>query len=411
MVAVRPLCVEELAEVLAFEFDTAQGAVPRYCAGWQSNDQEKAMLSTCSSLIAIVDDHGYQVVQFSHFSVKEFLMSDRLTSSLGDFSRYQINPRPAHTILTQTCLGCLLHRGNRMDEESVKDFPLAEYVARHWIAHAQFDGVASDVRDGMESLFDIDKPHFAEWVGIYNIDEGSFRRWSPSIIPTPLYYSALCGFPDLVEYLAIKHPQHVNAIGGCYKFPLFAALVMNHFWVAEILIKHGANVDIRGMGERTPLHDAITDVSMVQLLLNHGTDVNCRRNDDLHTPLHLAAWYGGVEVAWVLLEHEPDVNSRDDNGLTPLHLLIADGYFDKDGALDFTQFTQLLLEHGADVNTRTKDGWTPLHSAAFYGMLKVVRVLLDHGANVIEQNNQGETPLHLVSRGRYDSHQDGVSIA
>src|SRR6266702_3795941 len=129
------------------------------------------------------------------------------------------------------------------------------------------------------------------------------------------------------------------------------------------------------------------------------------------TQSQTSAWYGGVEVARVLLEHEPDVNSRDDNGLTPLHLLIADGYFDKDGALDFTQFTQLLLEHGADVNTRMKDGWTPLHSAAFYGMLKVVRVLLDHGANVIEQNDQGETPLHLVSRGRYDSHQDGVSIA
>ncbi|KAH9178440.1 hypothetical protein EDB89DRAFT_2089725, partial [Lactarius sanguifluus] len=107
MVAIRPLRVEELAELLAFEFDTAEGVVPRYRVDWRPNDQVQALLSTCSSLIAIVDDHGSQVVQFSHFSVKEFLMSDRLTSSLGDFSRYRILPRPAHTIIAQACLGCL----------------------------------------------------------------------------------------------------------------------------------------------------------------------------------------------------------------------------------------------------------------------------------------------------------------
>ena len=86
MVAVRPLRVEELAELLAFEFGTARGAVPKYHADWRPNDQVEAVLSTCSSLISIVDDYGSQVVQFSHFSVKEFLMSDRLTSSFGDFS-------------------------------------------------------------------------------------------------------------------------------------------------------------------------------------------------------------------------------------------------------------------------------------------------------------------------------------
>ncbi|KAH8987316.1 hypothetical protein EDB92DRAFT_2016485, partial [Lactarius akahatsu] len=203
MVAVRPLYVEELAELLAFEFDTAQGAVPKYRADWKPHDKVHAVLSTCSSLIAIVDDNGSQVVQFSHFSVKEFLMSNRL----GDFSQYQINPSPAHTILAQACLGSLLYLDDHANKEIVKGFPLAEYAAKHWVTHAQFEDVASRVKDGMESLFDHDKPHFAAWVGIYNMDKSSDSE-SPSKVPTPLYYSSLCGFSDLVEHLATKHPQH-----------------------------------------------------------------------------------------------------------------------------------------------------------------------------------------------------------
>jgi ankyrin repeat protein len=404
MVAVRPLRVEELAELLAFEFGTSQGAIPKYRADWRPNDQVEAVLSTCSSLITIVDDDGSQVVQFSHFSVKEFLMSDRLTSSFGNFSRYQINPGPAHAILAQACLGFLLHLDGHNDQEIVKGFPLAEYAAGYWVAHAQFEGVASHVKDGMESLFDCDKPHFAAWVGIYNIDEGSYWE-SPSKMPTPLYYSSLCGFSDLVEQLAVKHPQHVNAIGGYDNFPLLAALAGKHIKVAEILLRHGADVDLRGRQERTPLHEAIRDVGMVQSLLNKGTDINCRQ-DDLRTPLHLAAYHGELEVARVLVEHKADADSRDNEGKTPLYLLLEGGH--NEG--DILDLARSLLEHCTDVNIRTTDGWTLLHAAAVWGRLEVARLLLDNGANPNAVNKDGETPLNLVPRGTYNSQEHGVSI-
>jgi hypothetical protein len=81
-VAIRPLRVEELAEVLAIDFDApAHGGVPQLNPTWRWEDQHEAVLSTCSSLIAIVDDGPSQVVQFSHFSVKEYLTSDRLARS------------------------------------------------------------------------------------------------------------------------------------------------------------------------------------------------------------------------------------------------------------------------------------------------------------------------------------------
>ena len=65
-VAIRPLRVEELAEVLAVDFDAARrDGIPKLNPNWRWADQHQAVLSTCSSLIAIVDDGDSQVVQFS----------------------------------------------------------------------------------------------------------------------------------------------------------------------------------------------------------------------------------------------------------------------------------------------------------------------------------------------------------
>ena len=408
MVAVRPLRVEELAELLAFEFGTAQGAVPKYRTDWRPIDQVEAVLSTCSSLTAIVNDNGSQVVQFSHFSVKEFLTSNRLSCSLGDFSQYRILPRSAHTILAQACLGFLLHLDGptHADEDIIKVFPLAEYAARHWVTHAQFEDVASRVKNGMEILFDCDKPHFAAWVGIYNMDKESSPE-SLSTIPSPLYYSSLCGFSDLVEHLSNKHPLHVNAIGGKHNFPLLAALVGKHIRVADILLERGANVNIRGMRERTPLHEAIDNVGLVQSLLNRGAEVNCQQ-DDLRSPLHLAAYYGELKIARLLAEHKANVNSQDKEGKTPLFLLLEDGGRNEDDLLDFAR---LLLEHGTGANIRAMNKWTLLHAASFWGRLEVTKLLLEHGAITNAEDAEGSTPLHQVPQGKYNSQEHGVGIA
>ncbi|KAH9051135.1 hypothetical protein EDB83DRAFT_2293977, partial [Lactarius deliciosus] len=71
-VASRPLRVEELAEILALDFDGAEEGIPELRKDWRWEDQTETVLSTCSSLISVVDDGRHRVVQFSHFSVKEF---------------------------------------------------------------------------------------------------------------------------------------------------------------------------------------------------------------------------------------------------------------------------------------------------------------------------------------------------
>src|SRR6266481_8814567 len=73
LVAQRPLHVEELAEFLAFK--SGEGGGLTFEEEWRPEDSRDTVLSTCSSLIAIVNVDGSQVIQFSHFSVKEYLTS------------------------------------------------------------------------------------------------------------------------------------------------------------------------------------------------------------------------------------------------------------------------------------------------------------------------------------------------
>jgi Ankyrin repeats (3 copies) len=371
VVAIRPLRVEELAEVVAVDFDDAEG-IPKLKPSWRWEDQEQALLTSCSSLITIVGTGGSRVVQFSHFSVKEFLTSARLATSSQDVSRYHIVLAPAHTILAQTCLSILLQLDKFIEDGMVaKRSPLAGYAAEHWVRHAQFEDVASCIK-GMEYLFDSDKPYFAAWQLHHDIDvrssgDSDFRLFEPKSKSgaTPLYYAALCGFPNLVEQLIVKHPQHVNAIGGYYMTPAVAALAGRHFELARVLHRYGSSLEPRGNMGWTPLHSAADngDLELIQVLLDCGVDVNAQSNEG-STPLLLKSWH-----------------SFEDRDL---------------------RVVRLLIDHGADPNLRRHDGETPLFRASRYGKIDIVSLLVEHGASVDMQDKQGRTPLDVASGGRRD---------
>ncbi len=93
-VATRPLRVDELAQFLGFDF--AAGPIPKFHGAWLLEDPVYAVLSTVPSLLAIVDIDGSPVIQFSHFSVKEFLTSARLAESSDTILRRY------HITLTKT---------------------------------------------------------------------------------------------------------------------------------------------------------------------------------------------------------------------------------------------------------------------------------------------------------------------
>src|SRR6267154_4333820 len=370
VVAVRPLRVAELAEVLAVDLDDPEG-IPRLNADWRWEDQVQALLIACSSLIAIVEVGDSRVVQFSHFSVKEFLTSSRLSTARGEVSAYRIESENSHTTLTQACLGVLLQTHDEIDANIFNDHPLARYAAEHWTTHAQFEEVSSRSQRGMEYFFDPDRPHFRVWLTLYDVDarpdEGAtFAMFTPTnkYAGTPLYYAALCGFHDLVEQLIAKYPQDVNANGGYYMSPLIAALAGEHFQMADLLRHNSADPHVHGKYEAIPLHSA--------------------------------AFVGNLEVVQKLIEYDADIEVRDEDGWTPLYMVSGRSLHSKDGSV-----LRLLLKRGADVNARAMDGSIPLHRASVNGVLEVVRLLLEHGADVTAANGDGKTALQVVGKTAY----------
>ena len=367
--AIRPLRVEELAEVLAIDFDVK--GIPKLNPSWRWENQEQALLSSCSSLITIVNADNSRVVQFSHFTVKEFLTSHRLATWSGDVSRYYIHLYPAHITLAQACVSVLLHADSRVVMGGIhNESPLAKYAARHWVSHAQF---RRDLRDlirieGMEYLFDQGRPHFASWLRLYNIDT---KPDANSMFPTfisfgepeavPLYYAALCGFHDIAKQIIARNPSHVNARGGYYMTPLVAALAGQHFWTANLLRAHGADPDVQCYDQSTLLHAAVQSghLEMVQRLILYKANVNAQ-NVVGWTPLHTASRL-----------RQPNID-----------------------------VIRLLLEGGVHVDAQAKDASTALHEALTHGSQEVVRLLLEHGASVEMKDYGGRTARQMASGTR-----------
>ena len=394
VVAIRPLRVSELAEVLAVDFDDSEG-MAKLNAGWRWEDQEQALLSSCSSLISIVgdsDDHdddcdrGSRAAQFSHFSVKEFLTSPRLATPNRDVSYYHIDLERAHTIMAQACLSVLLRSDIHVDHDGIIDnSPLAKYAAEHWTTHAQFKNVSSYLRQPMECLFDVDRPYFTSWLKLHDIDTASqvlYQFQSPFIqfvvfsgkSPAgPIYYAALCGFRDLAEHLIFKNPQGVKARGGYYATPYVAALAGRHFELAHLLHCNGPSVNTPGRSGISPLLSAsdFGDLEIIRILLEHGADVNAL-SDFGAAPLHWATISNHPEVVCVLLEQGADPNISLHGGRTPLHYAVQEGS---------TAIVRLFLDHGVDLDAVDKNGMTALQYAREENDDEIVTLLLAHSEN------------------------------
>ena len=374
--AARPLRVEEVAEVLAIDFNTE--GIPKLNPGWRWEDPEEAVISSCLSLVIIVNDGESRVVRFSHISVKQFLTSNRLAEPIRDVSRYHIRLETAHSILALACLGFLLGLDERVDRDNIQGFPLARYSAQYWALHARIDDASSRIKNGVECLFDTEKPYFSTWLWIYNEDRGGHSM--STIGPTkpeavPLYYAARLGFQDLAECLITKDPEHVNARGGKEMTPMHGAASRGHVNILRLLQEQGADVGSRNRYGETPLHGASWSgkLDAGQCLLDLGADINAR-NEDNWTPLFHAIFHGHTEFARMLLRRGAAIEARSVFGSTALHAAVRGGD---------VQAVRLLLEYGADVNARDSRGRTPCQCKSTLGQ-EMVWLLAEYGAEFLK---------------------------
>ncbi|KAN0139484.1 Ankyrin repeat-containing domain protein [Lactarius tabidus] len=310
-VAVRPLLVEELAELLAFDFQaTTSGGVPTLKEDWRWDDQEEAVLSTCSSLIIIIPRDYSRVVQFSHFSVKEFLTSSRLTQSPhGEVSRFHIDLEPAHARLIMKYPEQVNARG------ALNLFPLpAALSKRHFrVANILYThGAVVDVQGFCED--------------------------------TPLRAASCSGQADVMRWL-LNHGADTNAIGFFGFTPLSGAAHGMHLEAVQVLLEHNADINLPSKDGETPLYWIVSHcsskekfVEMMRRLLEHGADPNICNNIHKKTPLHKASSHGLLEAARLLLSYGAKVDQKDKKGRTPFQRAASKGY---------EEMTKLLLEHGA----------------------------------------------------------------
>ena len=351
--ALRPLRVEELAEILAFDFKS--GPIPKFRRDWRLKNPVKALLSACSTLLAVVTVESYRekcrVVQFAHFTVKEFLMSSRFAEKHDAISsRYHISISPAHSFVAQACLGVLLHLDDNTTRRSLTEFPLAKYAAQHWVQHTHFGGVSQCAMEGIKRLFDRTKPHLSIWLWIHDPTMPSWMQSERSKGPssprgTPLHYSTFCGLHDITKILAVEYPQDVNS----------------------------QNFDNRS----SPLHIASIEghVNITRMLVDCGADVSAQKENG-RTALHLALEKGHVELARILVESGARLSAQDKHGWTALHMASNKGYVD---------ISKMLVECGADVSAQKEDGRTALHLASERGHVDLAWVLMESGAGLSAQ--------------------------
>ncbi|XP_036815999.1 ankyrin-3 isoform X25 [Oncorhynchus mykiss] len=211
---------------------------------------------------------------------------------------------------------------------------------------------------------------------------------------TPLYMAAQENHLEVVRFLLGHNSSQSMATEDGFT-PLAVALQQGHDQVVSLLLEN----DTKGKVRLPALHIAARkdDTKAAALLLqnDHNADVESkmmvnRTTESGFTPLHIAAHYGNINVATLLLNRGAAVDFMARNDITPLHVASKRGN---------SNMVKLLLDRGSKIDGKTKDGLTPLHCGARSGHEQVVEILLDRGAPILSKTKNGLSPLHMATQG------------
>lgn len=196
------------------------------------------------------------------------------------------------------------------------------------------------------------------------------------------------GLTEDVERMLQEQPDLLHVIDADGETPLMAAVYYGKQHIVQQLLTYGVAVS---------LHEAVAigDLEAVEYLVLEASVSPTSYSYDGWTPLHLAAFFGHLEVAQFLLTQEVDVNmlSTNPQNNAPIHAATAGRKL---------PLVQLLLEHGANPNLKQSKGWTPLLQAVHNFDLTLCDLLLEHGADATIANDDGVTALAYAEQQGYD---------
>ena len=195
------------------------------------------------------------------------------------------------------------------------------------------------------------------------INNGADIHWKDEYNNTPLHYAAGSKAAEIVK-LFIKLGADVQAQNVRGATPLYFAAATGACEAVKLLLDKGAQVNTKTDQDNTPLHALAweetvgrkkkeEDAEIAQLLIKHGADIYAV-NKRGHTPIHIAAGSGKVEIIKLLLNKGCDINLKDTYGEGPLHMAAK---YQEDKVIRY------LLVNGANFNAKNKRGNSPLHEA------------------------------------------------
>jgi len=160
----------------------------------------------------------------------------------------------------------------------------------------------------------------------------------------------------------------------------------------------GVDVNVKGPGGLTPLHYAARygRKEVVELLFAKGADVNVKDVDG-ETPLDWTEPYEDDSPELKAAKKETADLLREHSGKTGQELAAANKKL-TDAALNGDiEAVKQYLAAGADVNAKNENRLTPLHLAGFKGHKEIAELLIAKGADVNAKSNYG-TPLDLTNQ-------------
>jgi hypothetical protein len=248
-------------------------------------------------------------VRLAHFSVKEYLESNRVLKSGAD--QFYLESATGHRVLAQSCLTYLRYysvSSERTSKEAdLQTFPLLRYAAESWFHHSALQHSGGACREGPFLRLDNARQ---QWLLVHDPDPS----WA-DIFPgfthdagSAIYYASLLGLLAAVCSL-LKSGAEVNARGGFYGSALQAASLNGHTEVVRLLLHNSADVHAQGgeLGNALQAASSEGHTEVMQLLLDQGADVNDQGGRNVNA-LQAASSNGHKEMVQLLLDNNASIN-------------------------------------------------------------------------------------------------------